>query len=148
MKQKEIYAMYIISIISIAGNISILLIILILHYQETYVRDTLPDSGREKGRSSTGKSDTHSNTQFHKNYLDKKMQLELEKEKEIQRLKRVEEGIEDSDENENEDESGMRGPGSDNDSEVGSDVQFSVSISSIYDQPQGLILHTLLLLLL
>ena len=76
------------------------------------------------------------------------MQLELEKEKEIQRLKRVEEGIEDSDENENEDESGMRGPGSDNDSEVGSDVQFSVSISSIYDQPQGLILHTLLLLLL
>ena len=63
------------------------------------------------------------------------MQLEVEKEKEIQRLRRAEEGIEEDEDGE---ESGMRGAGSDNDSEVGSDVQFSVSISNIYDQPQGM----------
>lgn len=111
-----------------------------------YVRDTLPDSGREKGRSSTGSSDGHRNTQYHKSYLEKQLLLEKEKLLAIEKAERDylngnnnngeeeerEGGVDGGVEGEEEEEE-YRGNERGNEAEVGSDIQFSVSITNIYD---------------
>jgi hypothetical protein len=109
-----------------------------------YVRETLPDNSREKGRSSTGKSDTHSNTQFHKSYLQKQLQQEKDKLQGIEdskvaekeREEREREGEVDDEEEREEEE--YRPNESSNDVEVGSDMQFSVSLQNIYDSETDL----------
>ena len=106
-----------------------------------YVRDTLPDSGREKGRSSTGGSDGHRNTQYHKSYLEKQLLLEKEKLLAIENAEREREGQirenrEEGEGGEGEEEE-YRGNERGNEAEVGSDIQFSVSISNIYDSVNG-----------
>lgn len=121
-----------------------------------YVRDTLPDSGREKGRSSTGGSDGHRNTQYHKSYLEKQLNLEKEKLVAIENAEREREGIfrenregegeREGDEGEGEKEE-YRGNERGNEAEVGSDIQFSVSISNIYDTVNGGLYASLSLLL-
>jgi hypothetical protein len=105
-----------------------------------YVRDTLPDSGREKGRSSTGGSDGHRNTQYHKSYLEKQLLLEKEKLLAIENAEKEREGMirENREEGEGEgEEEEYRGNERGNEAEVGSDIQFSVSISNIYDTVNG-----------
>jgi hypothetical protein len=100
-----------------------------------YVRETLPDNSREKGRSSTGKSDTHSNTQFHKSYLQKQLQQEKDKLQSIEDSQRAErEGEEEEEEGEEEYRPNENG----NDVEVGTDIEFSVSIKNIYDSESDL----------
>ena len=107
-----------------------------------YVRDTLPDSGREKGRSSTGSSDGHRNTQYHKSYLEKQLLLEKEKLLAIEKAEKDflngdnNDGEEEEREREGEEEGEeeeYRGNERGNEAEVGSDIQFSVSITNIYD---------------
>ena len=108
-----------------------------------YVRDTLPDSGREKGRSSTGSSDGHRNTQYHKSYLEKQLLLEKEKLLAIEKAEKDflrgvsnsgEEGEREGEREEGEvEEEEYRGNERGNEAEVGSDIQFSVSITNIYD---------------
>ena len=95
-----------------------------------YVRDTLPDSGREKGRSSTGSSDGHRNTQYHKSYLEKQLLLEKEK---LLAIENAEKEDLDTENDEGEGEEEYRGNERGNEAEVGSDIQFSVSITNIYD---------------
>ena len=101
-----------------------------------YVKDTLPDSTRERGRSSTGASDTHRNTQHHKSYLDKQLLIEKEKELELEREKErdVEGQVQDleGEEEEEEEEGGYRAGENSNESEVGSAIQFSNSVDSIF----------------
>ena len=100
-----------------------------------YVKDTLPDSTRERGRSSTGASDTHRNTQNNKSYLDKQLLIEKEKELELEREKEkdVEGQVQDLEgEEEEEEEGGYRAGENSNESEVGSAIQFSNSVDSIF----------------
>jgi hypothetical protein len=100
-----------------------------------YVRETLPDNSREKGRSSTGKSDTHSNTQFHKSYLQKQLQQEKEKLQSIEDSQRAErEGEEEEEGSEDE----YRPNEYSNEVEVGTDIEFNVSIKNIYDSESDL----------
>lgn len=106
------------------------------------MRETLPDNSREKGRSSTGKSDTHSNTQFHKSYLQKQLQQEKDKlqgieDSKVAEKEREEREGEEDDEDEREEEE-YRPNESSNDIEVGSDMEFSVSLQNIYDSETDL----------
>ena len=106
------------------------------------MRETLPDNSREKGRSSTGKSDTHSNTQFHKSYLQKQLQQEKDKlqgieDSKVAEKEREEREGEEDDEDEREEEE-YRPNESSNDVEVGSDMEFSVSLQNIYDSETDL----------
>ena len=105
-----------------------------------YVRETLPDNSREKGRSSTGKSDTHSNTQFHKSYLQKQLQQEKEKLQSIEDSQRAErEGEEEDDVEEEEGSEDEYRPNEySNEVEVGTDIEFNVSIKNIYDSESDL----------
>ena len=106
-----------------------------------YVKDTLPDNTREKGRSSTGASDTHRNTQHHKNYLDKQLLIEKEKELELERERVRERDGDDEgylrdlqEEEEEEVEGEYRAGENSNESEVGSAIQFSTSVNSIFSE--------------
>ena len=102
------------------------------------MKDTLPDNTREKGRSSTGASDTHRNTQHHKNYLDKQLLIEKEKELELERERERDgddEGhLRDLQEEEEEVEGEYRAGENSNESEVGSAIQFSTSVNSIFSE--------------
>ena len=108
------------------------------------MKDTLPDNTREKGRSSTGASDTHRNTQHHKNYLDKQLLIEKEKELELERERVRERDGDDEghlrDLQEEEEEEEVEGEGEyrageiSNESEVGSAIQFSTSVNSIFSE--------------
>ena len=115
-----------------------------------YVKETLPDNSREKGRSSTGSSDTHRNTQHHKSYLDKQLLIEKEKEKESERERERERerevenrrgGLENSGEEEEEEEEEAveeyRAGENSNESEVGSAIEFSSSVKSLFSDTES-----------
>ena len=95
-----------------------------------YVKETLPDNTREKGRSSTGSSDTHRNTQHHKSYLDKQILIEKEKEREMELALEGESRVEDGERDEEYEE--YRAGENSNENEIGSQIEFSSSVKSLF----------------
>ena len=94
------------------------------------MKETLPDNTREKGRSSTGSSDTHRNTQHHKSYLDKQILIDREKEREMELALEGESRVEDGERDEEYEE--YRAGENSNENEIGSQIEFSSSVKSLF----------------